>query len=57
MIRACLIGFGMAGRVFHAPLLSSVEGLELAAVVERNSSNAAQRWAPSASEALSRRWS
>ena len=44
MIRACLIGFGMAGRVFHAPLLSSVEGLELAAVVERNSSNAAQRY-------------
>jgi predicted dehydrogenase len=44
MIRACLIGFGMAGRVFHGPLLSSVEGLELAAVVERNSSNAAQRY-------------
>jgi len=44
MIRAGLIGFGMAGRVFHAPLISSVEGLELAAVVERNSTNAAQRY-------------
>ncbi|MGD0890673.1 MAG: Gfo/Idh/MocA family oxidoreductase [Terracidiphilus sp.] len=44
MIRACLIGFGMAGRVFHAPLISSVEGIELAAVVERNFSNAAARY-------------
>jgi scyllo-inositol 2-dehydrogenase (NADP+) len=44
MIRAGLIGFGMAGRVFHAPLLSSVEGLELTAVLERHSDNAAQRY-------------
>jgi predicted dehydrogenase len=44
MIRVGLVGFGMAGRVFHAPLLSSVEGLELAAVVERNSDNAVQRY-------------
>ncbi len=35
MIRVGLVGFGMAGRVFHAPLLSSVDGLELAAVMER----------------------
>ncbi|MGA9463388.1 MAG: Gfo/Idh/MocA family oxidoreductase [Terracidiphilus sp.] len=42
MIRVGLVGFGMAGRVFHAPLISSVEGLELAAVVERNSDNAAK---------------
>jgi predicted dehydrogenase len=34
----------MAGRVFHAPLISSVEGLELAAVVERNSDTAAARY-------------
>jgi scyllo-inositol 2-dehydrogenase (NADP+) len=44
MIRAGLVGFGMAGRVFHAPLLSSVEGLELAAVLERHTDNAAQRY-------------
>ena len=44
MIRVGLVGFGMAGRVFHAPLISSVEGLELAAVVERNSDNAAERY-------------
>jgi len=44
MIRVGLIGFGMAGRVFHAPLISSVEGLELAAVLERSSDKAAQRY-------------
>jgi predicted dehydrogenase len=41
MIRVGLIGFGLAGRVFHAPLVSSVEGLELAAVVERTGDKAA----------------
>jgi len=44
MIRVGLVGFGMAGRVFHAPLISSVDGLELAAVVERNSDHAADRY-------------
>jgi predicted dehydrogenase len=44
MIRVGLVGFGMAGRVFHGPLLSSVAGLELAAVLERHSDNAAQRY-------------
>ncbi len=44
MIRVGLVGFGMAGRVFHAPLISSVDGLELAAVVERHSDQAAQRY-------------
>jgi predicted dehydrogenase len=44
MIRVGLVGFGMSGRVFHAPLISSVEGLELAAVVERNSDHAAERY-------------
>jgi predicted dehydrogenase len=44
MIRVGLVGFGLGGRVFHAPLLSSVEGLELAAVVERSSDNAAERY-------------
>jgi predicted dehydrogenase len=34
----------MAGRVFHGPLISSVDGLELAAVVERTTDNAAQRY-------------
>jgi predicted dehydrogenase len=44
MIRAGLIGFGLGGRVFHAPLLSSVEGIELAAIVERTTNKAAERY-------------
>jgi scyllo-inositol 2-dehydrogenase (NADP+) len=44
MIRAGLIGFGLGGRVFHAPLLSSVEGLELAAIFERTTNHAAERY-------------
>src|SRR5579872_7160895 len=44
MLRVGLVGFGMAGRVFHAPLISSVDGLELAAVVERHTDQAKQRY-------------
>ena len=44
MIRVGLVGFGLAGRVFHAPLISSVDGLELAAVVERHGELAAERY-------------
>ncbi len=44
MIRVGVVGFGMGGRVFHAPLISSVEGIELAAVVERTSGRAAERY-------------
>lgn len=44
MIRVGLVGFGMAGRVFHGPLLSSVAGLELAAVLERSTNKAAERY-------------
>lgn len=43
-IRAGLVGFGMAGRVFHGPLLSSVEGIELAAAMERSTNRAAERY-------------
>lgn len=44
MIRVGIVGFGMGARVFHAPLISSVAGLEFAAVVERTTNNAAQRY-------------
>lgn len=40
MIRVGLVGFGLAGRVFHAPMIAAVEGLELAAVVERSARHA-----------------
>ena len=44
MVRAGLIGFGLGGRVFHAPLLSSVEDIELAAIFERTTNHAAERY-------------
>ena len=36
-INVGLIGYGMAGRVFHAPVIQSVPGLKLKKVVERHS--------------------
>lgn len=44
MIRVGIIGFGMGGRVFHGPLVSSVEGLEFAAVLERTTTLAVGRY-------------
>jgi scyllo-inositol 2-dehydrogenase (NADP+) len=44
MVRTGLVGFGLAGRVFHAPLLASVEGFELVSVVERSTGEAAKRY-------------
>lgn len=39
-----LIGFGFAGRTFHAPVISAVEGLRLAAILQRNGNEAAQTY-------------
>ena len=39
-----LIGYGMAGRVFHAPLISAVDGLELRSIVQRHGDEAAARY-------------
>jgi scyllo-inositol 2-dehydrogenase (NADP+) len=36
-----LIGFGMAGRVFHAPVIARVPGLRLSAIVQRTGDSAA----------------
>jgi scyllo-inositol 2-dehydrogenase (NADP+) len=41
-LRAALIGFGLAGSVFHAPLIAATPGLELATVVTRNRERAAR---------------
>src|SRR5689334_14878896 len=35
-IRTAIIGYGLAGRYFHAPFLDAVDGLEVTAVVTRN---------------------
>jgi scyllo-inositol 2-dehydrogenase (NADP+) len=37
-----LIGFGLAGRAFHAPVISRVSGLRLAAILQRSGNEAAQ---------------
>jgi len=39
-----LIGFGFAGRTFHAPVISAVEGLRLAAILQRHGSEAEQAY-------------
>jgi predicted dehydrogenase len=36
MINVGLIGFGLAGRSFHAPVISAVPGLKLAAILQRS---------------------
>ena len=35
MIDVGLVGFGFAGRTFHAPVIAAVEGLRLAAILQR----------------------
>jgi predicted dehydrogenase len=35
-IRVVLLGYGLAGAVFHAPLIAAVDGLELAAILTRD---------------------
>jgi scyllo-inositol 2-dehydrogenase (NADP+) len=35
-IRVALLGYGLAGATFHAPLIDGVDGLELAAIVTRD---------------------
>jgi scyllo-inositol 2-dehydrogenase (NADP+) len=42
-IRVALLGYGLAGAVFHAPLIASVEGLELAAIVTHDEERRARR--------------
>ena len=39
-----LIGFGLAGRAFHAPVISAVPGLRLAAILQRTGSEAAEAY-------------
>jgi predicted dehydrogenase len=41
-LRAAVIGYGLAGAVFHAPLIAAVEGIEVAAVVTSNAERRAR---------------
>jgi len=44
MVRVGLIGFGLAGQAFHAPMIRGVAGMELACVLERHGNNSRQRY-------------
>ena len=44
MIDVGLIGFGLAGRYFHAPVIRAVPGLRLAAILQRSGDSAAQAY-------------
>jgi len=39
-----LIGFGLAGKAFHAPVIRAVPGLRLAAILQRRGSEAAEQY-------------
>lgn len=47
MVNVGLVGFGFAGRVFHAPIISAVPGLNLRAILQRTGDDAAAMY-PSA---------
>ncbi len=44
MIEVGLVGFGLAGRAFHAPVIRGVPGLHLAAIVQRSGTEAAEKY-------------
>ena len=47
MIDVGLVGFGLGGRAFHAPIIHQVPGMRLAAILQRNG-NASQEFYPDA---------
>src|SRR5579863_4737467 len=44
MVRVGLIGFGLAGQAFHAPVIRGVAGMELACILERHGSKAREKY-------------
>jgi len=44
MIEVGLIGFGLAGRAFHAPVIRAVPGLHLAVIFQRSGNEAAEKY-------------
>jgi predicted dehydrogenase len=45
-IRTAVLGYGLAGRVFHCPFVSAVPGLELSAIAFRSPESVATKSAP-----------
>jgi scyllo-inositol 2-dehydrogenase (NADP+) len=44
MVRVGLIGFGLAGQAFHAPVIRGVPGMELACILERRGTRAHEQY-------------
>src|ERR1700728_1478177 len=44
MVRVGLIGFGLAGQAFHAPVIRGVPGMELACILERHGAKAQEKY-------------
>src|SRR6202142_2068430 len=44
MVRVGLIGFGLAGQAFHAPVIRGVRGMELACVLERKGNRVQEKY-------------
>jgi scyllo-inositol 2-dehydrogenase (NADP+) len=44
MVQVGLIGFGLAGQAFHAPVIRGVEGMELACILERKGTKAKDKY-------------
>ena len=44
MIEVGLIGYGLAGRAFHAPVIRAVPGMHLAAILQRTGNQAAEEY-------------
>lgn len=44
MVRVGLIGFGLAGQAFHAPVIRAVPGMQLACILERNGNLAREKY-------------
>lgn len=43
-IRTAVLGYGLAGKVFHCPFVQAVPGLELTAIVQRSGDSARERY-------------
>lgn len=41
-MRVAIVGYGLAGRVFHAPLIAATDGLEVSSIVTSNATRAKQ---------------
>ena len=44
MVRVGVIGFGLAGQAFHAPVIRGVPGMELACILERHGNKSKERY-------------